>query len=90
MQSIKFHSHAGPDGMLKFEVPVGQSDTDFEVMVIVQPMMTVAKSSPDSSIRSPQDLGWPAGYFEQTEGSLEDDPIARPVQSEFETREALL
>ena len=33
----------------------------FEVMVIMQPT-AVAKSSPDLSHRSPQDLGWPAGY----------------------------
>ena len=39
MQSIKFQSHVGPDGILKFEMPVGQNNTDFEVMVILQPVL---------------------------------------------------
>ena len=49
MQSIKLHSHTGADGMLKLEVPMGLANTDFEVVLIVQP---VAKAE-----SSPEDLG---------------------------------
>ena len=35
MQSVKLHSHVGRDGILKLEVPVGLSEVDLEVMVIM-------------------------------------------------------
>ena len=79
MESIKLQSHAGPDGVLKLEVPVGMGDTDYEVMVIVQPVHATAENTQGSSISSPEDLGWPPGFFEQTAGSLEDDPIERII-----------
>lgn len=33
---------------------------------------------------------WPIGYFEQTYGSLADDPLERPEQGEYPERETLL
>lgn len=38
---------------------------------------------------TPEDLGWPPGYFEQTYGSLRDEPLERGPQGVFETREEL-
>lgn len=89
MQSIKFQSHVGPDGILMFEVPVTQSDTDFEVMVIIQPIV-VSSAAIAPITKTPEELGWPPGYFEQTEGSQEHDPIVRPPQSGYEVREELM
>jgi hypothetical protein len=82
MQSIKLHSHTGADGMLKLEVPMGLANTDFEVVLIVQPV-TKAESSPE-------DLGWPPGFFEQTYGILADDPIEQVEQLDYEEREEIL
>jgi hypothetical protein len=31
--------------------------------------------------------GWPPGFFEQTYGSTQDDPLERPPQGEFELRQ---
>ena len=33
--------------------------------------------------------GWPLGFFEETYGSLADDPLARLDQGELQEREAL-
>ena len=90
MESIKLQSHAGPDGVLKLEIPVELGNTDYEVMVIVQPVRVPETKGHNSTSSSPEALGWPPGFFEQTEGSLEDDPIERPPQQPFETREELL
>lgn len=90
MESIKLQSHAGPDGILKLEVPVGLSDMDYEVVVIVQPVESISPNLAEPASLSPEELGWPPGFFEQTEGSLEDDPIERPPQLPYETREELL
>jgi len=34
--------------------------------------------------------GWPAGFFEETYGSLADDPLERLPQGEPEVRETIL
>lgn len=86
MESIRIQSHAGPDGVLKIEVPVEMGNTDYEVVVIVQPVQVVATPAHNSTGTSPEELGWPPGFFEQTAGSLENNPIERPAQPPYETR----
>ena len=36
---------------------------------------------------SPESLGWPSGYFEETTGSFADEPLDRPQQLPYEKRE---
>ena len=33
--------------------------------------------------------GWPQGYFEEVVGGWQGEPLERPLQGEFETRETL-
>ncbi len=40
----------------------------------------------DTPQKSPEELGWPAGFFEQTYGSCEDDPILLDDEDNFEQR----
>lgn len=75
MQTIRLNAHVGKDGMLKLELPLELSDTDLEVLVVVQPRIQ---------------QGWPPNYFEETAGSLADDPLERPAQGDYEHREELL
>jgi hypothetical protein len=79
METIKLKAYVGSDGILKLEVPVNVKDTDLEVVVVMQPSETLV-----------DDLGWPAGFFEETYGSLADDPIERPPQGEYEVRDEML
>jgi hypothetical protein len=79
MEAIKVKTHVGSDGVLKLEVPVGISDRDLEVLVVVQPLET----------DEVDDLGWPIGYFDETAGSLADDPIERGPQGEYEVRDEI-
>jgi hypothetical protein len=74
MQTIKLDARVGGDGVLKLELPLEMSDTDLEVLVVVQPK---------------EKRGWSPGYFERTAGSLADDPIERPPQGDYEQRDAL-
>ena len=69
MQSIKLRSRVSSDGILHLNVPVGMADKELEVMVIFQPL------EPSAQTKTPQELGWPPGFFEQTYGSCQDDPI---------------
>jgi hypothetical protein len=52
-------------------------------MVIVQPIVKT------ESAKTPEELGWPPGFFEQTAGALADDPLVRGEQGEYEVREEL-
>ncbi|MCC5669206.1 hypothetical protein LC653_36535 [Nostoc sp. CHAB 5784] len=83
MQSIKLCSHVGADGILHLSIPTGITDKEIEVTVIYQQL------EPSAPPKTPEELGWPAGFFEQTAGSLADDPIQRYPQGEYDTRERL-
>jgi hypothetical protein len=84
MQSIKLCSHVGADGILHLEIPVGITDKEMEVMVIYQQI------EPSTPTRTPEELGWPPGFFEQTYGSCQDDPIVIDYEGDFETREEVV
>lgn len=71
MQTINLKGRVGDDGVLRLEVPEQARNQVLEVVVIAQP------TGPDV----PRDeLGWPIGFFERTQGALADDPIERPPQ----------
>lgn len=80
MQSVKLHSWVGEDGVLRLELPLMLRNTGLELLIVFQPL----------PLKPTTELGWPVGYFEQTYGSLRDDPLERPLQGEFELREVLL
>ncbi|MCC5632599.1 hypothetical protein LC613_33875 [Nostoc sphaeroides CHAB 2801] len=84
MQSIKLCSHVGGDGILHLEIPVGITDKEMEVVVIYQQI------EPSISTKTPEELGWPPGFFEQTYGSCQDDPIVIDYEGDFETREEIV
>lgn len=79
MRAVQFHSHVGTDGVLKVEVPVGVTDTDLDVVVIVSPAETAGAISGN----------WPPHFFEETFGALADHRFERPPQGEYETRDTL-
>jgi len=62
---------AGPDGALRLTVPVGVAGGEFEVAVVVTPK---AGAKP----KTPEELGWPPGFFEKTYGSITDEKFVAP------------
>ncbi len=78
METITLHSRVGAGGLLKLQVPVKVTNTDLEVVLIVQPVATAG-----------QGLGWPPGFFEQTYGSFREQPLIRESQGEYEIRDEL-
>ncbi|HEX8199537.1 MAG TPA: hypothetical protein VF590_03555 [Isosphaeraceae bacterium] len=83
MYTIKLTSRIGMDGKLKLEVPLGFTNRDVEVVVVIQP-----RPAADAAT-APEDRGWPVGFFEETYGSLRDVPLTREPEGDFETREPL-
>jgi hypothetical protein len=39
---------------------------------------------------TPEELGWPPGFFEQTYGMFKDDPLERLPAGNYEVREEIL
>ena len=84
MQTILLKQRAAANGTLTIAVPEALRNRDLEVLVVLQPieMQTTTQASLDEH-------GWPVGFFEETYGSLADDPIERLPQGEIEVREAI-
>jgi len=70
METIKFKTHVGQDGILKLKMPTEIANRDVEITVT---LTTLEPQSTDAN-------GWPVGYFDSTYGSLADNPIERGDQ----------
>jgi hypothetical protein len=84
MDSIKIRSHVGKDGILHLDIPLRITDKEVEIMVIYQPIETPKQQ------KTPEELGWPPGFFERTYGSCQDDPIVIDSEGDFEEREEIV
>ncbi|KAM3101093.1 hypothetical protein ACKFKF_09775 [Phormidesmis sp. 146-12] len=82
MKSVTLRSHVGADGILNLQVPIGITNTELEVMVIIQPLI-----QPES--KASESTGWIPGFFEEVIGSWDGEPLVRSEQGEYEVREEL-
>jgi hypothetical protein len=76
MQTLRVSQRTGKDGVLHVSVPLGTPDADYDVLLVVQPNET------KPAVVSPEDLGWPPGYFDLA-GSIDDETFVRPPQGEM-------
>jgi hypothetical protein len=81
MVSISLRGHVRADGTLELRIPTKLSDTDVEVMIVLQPVKPEEAESKRAA--------WPEGYFERTFGSLRDNPITYEPPPDFEARAEL-
>ncbi len=81
MQTIRVRSRAGEDGVLHLRIPLGNAGAEYEVLVVLQPL------PPDGQAGTPEALGWPPGFFEETAGAWQGEFIRE--QGEYEKREEL-
>lgn len=72
-------SHVGLDGILQLKIPTEFKDTDLELTVTIKPVTPVSQ-------KTPEELGWPVGFFERTAGCCEDEPLMRYPQGELQER----
>ena len=67
MQSITLQTHVGADGILRIEVPTGFTDTDVDVILVIQPVEASIKE--ETSIHEPRSE-YGAGFQVQLPPSL--------------------
>ena len=78
METITLHSRVGADGLLTLQVPVKATNTELEVVLIVQPVTALTSEH-----------GWPASFFEDVAGGWQGERLVREDQGEYEVREEL-
>ncbi len=81
-QNISIRSHVGSDGILHLEVPVEMKDTDIVVTMKVRSLPAA------SEVTQLEKLGWSPGFFEETFGTWEGEPLIRASQGEITERQS--
>ena len=83
MVSFSLKTRVKPDGSLQVAIPTGLPETDVDVLVVVQPLPAGRGGSATGN-------SWPHGFFEETFGCLNEDPLVRGAQLQSEAPEKLL
>jgi hypothetical protein len=81
MMRVEVLSKVGPDGVLHLEVPLGVSEANREVRVIVEEVVR-----PGRPFRSQEEY---AEWVMSLAGSITDPGFCRPDQGEYEERDPL-
>jgi hypothetical protein len=80
MAVIRLSATAGPDGVLRLELPVGGAG-EFDVVVSPKPAPAEPPGpadEPGEPLTTPEGRGWPPGYFENVIGSIDDETFVAP------------
>ncbi|NES65240.1 MAG: hypothetical protein F6K24_08230 [Okeania sp. SIO2D1] len=83
METIKLTTHVDKEGNLTVKLPKHLADRDIEIIVVYQDQEL------EKSAKTPEELGWPSGFFEKTAGCLADENLQRYPQGEYEDREPI-
>lgn len=83
MPVLHFSAESDTAGIIHLDIPVGAVG-NYDVQVVVSPK---AIANGTRAKPTPEELGWPPGYFERTCGSIQDPAFERGDQGEYEVRE---
>jgi hypothetical protein len=78
-RTIHTLQEAGPDKRIHLCIPVEQANSRYRLTIVIEPETPLPAATPE-------ELGWPPGFFEQTYGAIADDTFVRHPQGEFEQR----
>jgi len=73
MQTIRLSQKTDKDGSLSLVIPLGAPDQEYDVVVVLE-------SKP--SRLTPEERGWPPGYFDLA-GSIDDETFQRHPQGKL-------
>jgi hypothetical protein len=83
MVTIAAKGRVSRDGTLDLRVTTGLSETDVEILLVLEPLLSTRAQTPSSK------ASWPERFLESTFGSLRDNPIAFERPPQFEVRQEL-
>ena len=79
MTHVEIKSRVGADGVLTISLPLGSSEANRDVRIVVEP----AATSPSPSPEGPEE--W-RDFVRRMAGCISDPTFRRPEQGEFERR----
>ena len=79
MQTITLKARADGDGVVKLEIPTDLANRDVEIVLVMQPL----------DGEPLDEMGYPIGYFEETYGMFEDEPLERNQPPHPDVRDEL-
>jgi hypothetical protein len=65
MRSLHVRVHVDKEGQVTFRRPRECADQDIELVVVFEP------------VKSAEGRGWPPGFFEETAGAWQGEPLRR-------------
>jgi hypothetical protein len=79
METLKFKTRVGSDGVVKLEIPTDLTDQEVEIVLVMQPL----------AVEPLDDMGYPIGYFEETYGMFADEPLERNQPTHPDVRDEI-
>ena len=79
MRTITLKARADRDGVVKREIPTDLVDREVEIVLVLHPL------DPEPL----DDMGCPAGHFEETYGMFADEPLERNQPPHPDERDTL-
>jgi hypothetical protein len=76
MRTIQTLQESGADKAIHLTIPVEAANHRYRLVITVEP-------EPPLPVQTPEELGWPPGYFEKTFGSITDETFERAPQGEL-------
>jgi hypothetical protein len=84
MKSLHVRAHVDAHGTLTLTMPPEMAGQDVELVVVFERVTsTRTAASPTEA------TGWPPGFFEQTAGAWQGEPLTREPQDTYQERDSL-
>jgi hypothetical protein len=77
MRSLHVRVHVDKECQVTFRMPLECANQDVNLVVVFEPPMLV------------EAVGWPPGFFEQTAGAWQGEPLTREPEGEYEERDPM-
>jgi hypothetical protein len=75
MKTLQFRQRTEANGQLRLDIPIGKANAECDVVVVVEPAVAPTE--------------WLPGFWEQLSHGWQGEPLVRPAQGEFETRDTM-
>jgi len=72
---IRLSAKADAAGVIQLSLPAGPAGAEYDLQIVLTPRP--AANGP-ARPKTPEELGWPPGYFENVIGSIDDESFVAP------------